>query len=220
MTPKPPRRPNAIELAFRQAQMSPEQRLQSQAEFRARMERFGPDFVKAIIPGAVSTLRPLEAGLTNFRGNPIAAAMPTRSRSPITDRLVSALQEMLGSDPQSEGGAIGQEIGQIGATVLPMIPGVQQVVGRGVRGLTQGVGRMSRRPVEVDFDVLTGRALPPNYAKGRVLREIPPSNPVARPPMTLEEVRASVARPRPMYTGPVTGQEFFDQHLRRLGLLK
>lgn len=81
-------------------------------------------------------------------------------------------------------------------TVLRGLPLAAEAVTSGLRSLGErgGYTELGRGPSPViDLDVLTGREPSPSAPVGRIIREIPPNLAEGRPPLSPEEVRASMA---------------------------
>lgn len=131
------RRPNAIELAFRQMGMNPEDRQASQAEFAERMRQFSPAFYKALPGGAVQGLG---SAVTDVASVDLPFLPPLLSGvratgDDLTTAFANHLHALLGADPESEGGAVGQEVAAMSAplivpdALLAMIPGRSPRIG-------------------------------------------------------------------------------------------
>lgn len=162
-------RPNAIETAFRQMGMAPQERQVSQADFAERMRQFTPAFLRAIPGGVAKSVGGVEEMarmLPNMLGRSGVTVNPGHD---LTDKLVAYLHELMGADPQSEGGAIGQEMAQTAATVLPMIPGVPEAVGGALGKVGRSTGAMVARDMGAAREALLGPKNP--FAGAQPLHE-------------------------------------------------
>lgn len=122
---------NAIELAFRQMGMHPEQLAQSQADFRARQAAFAHDFPRALPSGIPAFVGGAATDVASLDLPFLPPALPAvRAKGDeLTTRLTQYLHRLFGAPEGSEGTQAGTEIGGIAASVLA--PELLGALGRG-----------------------------------------------------------------------------------------